>query len=348
MGKKNYEVKYRKLAKIVNTMLLCSHIYLIIMFEVLQIRFMVAVNVLSLLVYMINYYWIGRNLHVFFGNAYAEILLHMILAYLSVGWNGGFQIYAFALILTIYYCDYLGQKIKKPSLYPRTISIIVAMLYVALYFISYYIKPLYDLKNEQAAKLFFTVNAFFVLAYMIFFMENYKKIVTGTEQQLKEAARLDELTRMENRRSMQERFDKLFDSIGPDETVSVAILDIDDFKRVNDTYGHGAGDMILYEVAARIHEAESGQIHTCRWGGEEFLILSVGKTAYPVLVTALRKILSEVRSDRHYHEGARITVTVSAGAAQWKNGEKIEHTISRADACLYRAKKNGKDRMEIS
>ena len=166
MGKKNYEVKYRKLAKIVNTMLLCSHIYLIIMFGVLQIRFMVAVNVLSLLVYMINYYWIGRNLHVFFGNAYAEILLHMILAYLSVGWNGGFQIYAFALILTIYYCDYLGQKIKKPSLYPRTISIIVAMLYVALYFISYYIKPLYDLKNEQAAKLFFTVNAFFVLAYM--------------------------------------------------------------------------------------------------------------------------------------------------------------------------------------
>ena len=124
MTTNNNGEKYWKLAKIVNTMLLCSHIYLIIMFFMFQVRLMVFVNIVSILVYLINYFWIKRNLHVFFGNAYIEILLHMILAYLCVGWNSGFQIYTFALILTVYYCDYLGQKIKKPSLHPRTVSIL--------------------------------------------------------------------------------------------------------------------------------------------------------------------------------------------------------------------------------
>ena len=348
MTTNNNGEKYWKLAKIVNTMLLCSHIYLIIMFFMFQVRLMVFVNIVSILVYLFNYYWIKRNLHVFFGNAYIEILLHMILAYLCVGWNSGFQIYTFALILTVYYCDYLGQKIKKPSLHPRTVSILAGVLYLAFYFIRSHAEPFYDITKWHAGKIFFVINATFVLVYIIFFMENYRKIVTGTEKQLEEAARRDELTQMENRRSMQERFDRLPEIAGTDAEVGIAILDIDDFKKVNDTYGHDAGDMILHEVAQRILAAETEEIHTCRWGGEEFLILAVGKMAYPSLVNALQKILGEVRADRHDYHETDIMVTISAGAAKHKPGEKIEHTISRADDCLYQAKENGKDRMEVS
>ena len=70
MTTNNNGEKYWKLAKIVNTMLLCSHIYLIIMFFMFQVRLMVFVNIVSILVYLINYFWIKRNLHVFFGNVH--------------------------------------------------------------------------------------------------------------------------------------------------------------------------------------------------------------------------------------------------------------------------------------
>lgn len=348
MAAKNKGETYWKLANIVNAMLLCSHICLLVLFAIFQVHLMVIVNILSILAYVMNFYWIKRNLHVFFGIAYVEIMLHMILAFLCVGWNCGFQLYTFALILTVYYCDYIGQKINKPPLYPRTVSIIAAVVYLAFYYIAACFDPIYDVSKWNAGRIFFTGNTLFVLVYIIFFMENYKKIVTGTEKQLEEAAGRDELTRMENRRSMQERFDGLPDSMRPDGEVGIAILDIDDFKQVNDTYGHDAGDMILHDVAAKIRSVESDQIHTCRWGGEEFLILSVGKMAYPELVNALQKIIGDVRADRHDYHGVCIKVTISAGTAKRKLGEKIEHTISRADNCLYQAKENGKDRMEVS
>lgn len=340
------ELEFQKLIKLANQangMLLGSHIYLLVMFAVMHVDFMVWVNVVSILVYLVNFYLIRRNMNLFFGNTYVEILLHMTLAILAVGWDSGFQIYAFALMLTIYYCDYIGKKIGTPSLHPRVVSIAVAVLYVLLYVESHYFSAFYTLKNPKSYQSFYIVNAIFVLVFIIIYVENFEALVLQTEERLTEAAEKDELTMLDNRRSMQERLNQLLNEKDKKGEIAVAILDIDDFKLVNDTYGHSVGDMILKEVALRMKEKESKAIRVCRWGGEEFLVLAVGDAAYQNLIVVICDLLEKIRGDKYYYGKKCIQITISAGVSQWENEEKIEHTISRADACLYEAKAGGKD-----
>lgn len=340
------ESDYKKLIKLANnanTMLLICHVFLLAMFMVMHIYLMVAVNIVSLLIYAMNYVWSRKNLNVYFASAYVEILLHMILAIISVGWDCGFQMYVFAMIPIIYYEDYVFKKRTIPSIHPRIISFVVAVLYVGMYLVSHCFPALYQLERPEAYRLFYVANAIFVLVFIIVYVENFEHVVWQSELGLMKAAENDELTMMSNRRSMQKKLDELMQEEKPNPEIAVAILDIDDFKLVNDTYGHNAGDLILKGVAMRIKEAESELICTCRWGGEEFLMLSVGEGSAQQLVQAIAKTLENIRQDQHDYKGNSIRVTISAGVARWKQSEKIEHTISRADQCLYQAKTNGKN-----
>lgn len=92
-----------------------------------------------------------------------------------------------------------------------------------------------------------------------------------------EAAEKDELTGMSNRRNMQTSLNELFYRKDQVEEISIAILDIDDFKHVNDIYGHNAGDFILKGVAQKIYGKESESIHTCRWGGRRISDVVCGR-----------------------------------------------------------------------
>lgn len=345
--KNTTETDYLKLIKMANqanTMLVCCHIYILLMFAIAHIWLMVGVNVISLAIYLANYYWSGKNLRVYFVSAYTEILVHMIIAVLLVGWDCGFQIYVFALVLIIYFGDYIFRKQndKKITLHPRIISVFVIVLYPFLYLESHYIDPFYTIQNAEFKYVFFIVNSLFVLIFFVVYVDFFIKIVLQTEKRLGDAASKDELTRMNNRRSMQDMMKHLMES-GEDLEIAVAILDIDDFKQVNDTYGHNAGDLVLQKVAGHILEKETDQVISCRWGGEEFLILSKGESAYRNLVSMIREILTAVEQDTYCYKEFHIKVTMSAGVSPWRRKERIEHAISRADKCLYQAKENGKN-----
>lgn len=335
--------KLIKLSRMANMMLLCSHVYLLIMFSVMHIVWMIGANLISIVVYALNFFWPPSKLKSMFICVYVEILLHMILAIGVVGWSCGFQLYSFALILTIYYGDYICVKLNGKRMYPRRISIGVAVLYVLLYLASHWVEPLCPLDNPNMYPLLYLVNALFVIVFFIIYVENFECIVLQTETRLAEAAEKDELTGMSNRRNMQTSLNELFYRKDQVKEISIAILDIDDFKHVNDIYGHNAGDFILKGVAQKIYGKESESIHTCRWGGEEFLMLSVGEKAYENLSAAIQKVLEEVRNEKYQYEDNCIGVTVSAGVSKWSGKEKFEHTISRADGYLYEAKERGKD-----
>lgn len=335
---------YQKLAYMANIMLLSIHIGLLMIFAILRVYPMVYLNVISIAVYIINFYWAKNNLKIFFYVGYLEILVHMVVATLIIGWKFGFQLYGFALILCIYYADYLSKKIWGQPMHTRVTSITVICLYLFLYIISFFVPPFYTLENMPVSILVFTLNVIFVFVFLTIYMENYRALVEQTEQRLMEAAEKDALTKMHNRGNMQERLRYILDQKSERSEIAIAILDIDDFKKVNDTYGHNAGDLILFEVAARIMEVETEQVCTCRWGGEEFLILSTGENAYQRLVGIVNELVRIIRTDRHVYQNQEINVTISAGIAVWENEEKIEHTISRADECLYDAKRAGKNR----
>lgn len=128
-------------------------------------------------------------------------------------------------------------------------------------------------------------------------------------------------------------------SAGDKAPLSVLMVDIDDFKSINDRFGHQAGDEVLVEVAQRLRDSVRRTDAVARWGGEEFVIL-LHDCALDDAVARAEKIRRQI-SDTVF---ARVgTVTASIGAAQLTDGEDVAALLSRADTALYQAKRSGRN-----
>lgn len=164
---------------------------------------------------------------------------------------------------------------------------------------------------------------------------------------LRERLFLDPLTRTLNRAAVLERFHaELSECERYGNDFWLMMFDLDHFKRVNDTWGHLAGDRVLAEVAARVRDALRGADVLGRYGGEEFLILLPETRA----VTGF-KVAERLRAGIEAHtiefEGHRIPVTVSIGMTGYQHGDSAESMIDRADVAMYRAKGQGRNRAEF-
>ena len=126
--------------------------------------------------------------------------------------------------------------------------------------------------------------------------------------------------------------------------LTIAIVDIDHFKSVNDSHGHAAGDRVLAAVAGSLREQLRAEDQLGRLGGEEFLALlpDAGASA---AAAAAEKLRAEVAALRVEHDGLDMGVTISIGWAAWE-GESAEELMRRADEALYDAKRSGRDRVE--
>jgi two-component system, cell cycle response regulator len=179
--------------------------------------------------------------------------------------------------------------------------------------------------------------------------------ITGLQRQLVEArealrvlALFDALTGLVNRPAV---LDTLWRELARAERagtpLSVVIVDIDHFKRVNDTRGHGGGDVVLREVARRMSSAVRPQDAIGRYGGEEFLLVLPGCDALGAAVVAER-LRAAVAATPIPLEGGAIEVTCSFGVAAATRGIQSGPLIELADAALYAAKRGGRDRVEVA
>lgn len=163
-------------------------------------------------------------------------------------------------------------------------------------------------------------------------------------QQVKALAVRDELTQLPNRRNMHELLQKVSDRSAQ---ASVAMIDIDHFKRINDQHGHAMGDEVLRRFAEVGASALRGSDHLARWGGEEFLLL-MPDTDPAAARAALQRLRGLVAQAPMGPAQAPLHVTFSAGLAQLAPGESVEQCIARADRAMYRAKQSGRDRVEFN
>lgn len=169
-----------------------------------------------------------------------------------------------------------------------------------------------------------------------------------TEQQrvqLETLASRDPLTGIANRRAMERELHIAAEAFRRHRIpVGLAVLDLDHFKRVNDEHGHEAGDHVLVEFAKLVHSRCRAGDRFFRYGGEEFVLLLPGTDA-----AALHRLTSELREA--VAEGLRaqgMPVTVSIGAAVLHAGEDNAHWLVRADAAMYEAKHQGRNRAVIA
>ncbi|WOT03925.1 diguanylate cyclase [Shewanella youngdeokensis] len=163
-----------------------------------------------------------------------------------------------------------------------------------------------------------------------------------------EQANLDYLTNVFNRRYFFNLYEqKLPSRVESQGELSLGLLDIDYFKKVNDTYGHDVGDEVLVEFAARLTQSFGQRFCVARFGGEEFVVafkgLNIEKT-----FTLLDCFRTQLESTPIITSNGKVTITVSTGLATYRSSETIDNMLRRADLALYNAKASGRNTVCIA
>lgn len=162
------------------------------------------------------------------------------------------------------------------------------------------------------------------------------------------ATRIDPMTGLANRRDIMEKIEREFSrSQRHMRTFSVMLVDLDNFKQVNETYGYNDGDDVLVEVARVLMGCVRNEDVCARWGGEEFLFL-LTETAIDGAMTLARKVLESISMTEFKANRPGIRITTSIGLCEYLTGQSIYDCIARADQALRQAKRGGKNRFVVA
>jgi diguanylate cyclase (GGDEF)-like protein len=170
----------------------------------------------------------------------------------------------------------------------------------------------------------------------------------NAEEMLERAATSDPLTGLLNRRAMMEQLKYQEVRYQRNRNPFVILLvDLDHFKAVNDTYGHDAGDKVLVEATEHLRKSTRSQDVVSRWGGEEFLIL-LPETSMEGGAVSAEKVRKHIEDQKFMIGEQVVQLTLSVGVAEYRAEMTLNECIKSADAALYRAKRHGRNRVEVS
>jgi diguanylate cyclase len=163
-------------------------------------------------------------------------------------------------------------------------------------------------------------------------------------RKLSDEVATDALTQVANRRGLMQQFEVEQARLARDgSALAVALLDIDNFKRLNDSLGHNVGDQALVALATQVRASLRPVDVLARFGGEEFVVL-LPATPVGEAQQALTRLQRSLTAALFLHEGKEVLVTFSAGVTDYRVGETLEDALERADEALYEAKRTGKNR----
>lgn len=160
----------------------------------------------------------------------------------------------------------------------------------------------------------------------------------------REAGRIIEKLQRRHERTQSPEPERRFTEPGTSEGMTLVLVDLDHFKKLNDTHGHLAGDEALQAVARALKEHLRPSDIVARWGGEEFVVVLTSYNPAARLAVA-EKIRKTVEAAQVEHGGSRIPVTASIGIAKWHPGESLQDMFQAADGALYHAKETGRNRI---
>ena len=329
----------KKVTFVVNTAILLIVLGLAAFFALCGATFLLWFSIPTAMVYLIGYVLIYYDKL----TAYARIVyfwlpLYMCITTICLGYEYGFHLYCFSVILTAYVSDYIGYKLKMKRISAPRISLMTGILYLLATGYVAYFGAIYDCDQKYAA-VFWLVNAVSVLGFLIFYTDFLIKSIIASEEKLIEAAHVDRLTHLYNRHYMITRLEEI---PADGSQRFLAMSDIDNFKKINDTYGHNGGDEVLKAISGKM-QAVCQDCEIARWGGEEFLILS-DKPLHEAL-SMLERLRSNIECEPVSFDGQEIHVTITIGIAAREPEQTIDAWVQSADNKLYFGKNHGKNRV---
>ena len=257
----------------------------------------------------------------------------------------GFQHYLIAVNVLIS----VSARLKRSW----TLAIIFSMLSIYIFIISFfgYKGAIYEIPAIHKV-IFNEVNMLLAFTILAISFYRYHLVLNAVESELKRyhgqavhLAKTDALTDLPNRRNIEDELEILMYCAENEDTnygVSVALGDIDDFKNINDTYGHQFGDAVLKELAGRFKNLTRTNDFVGRWGGEEFIFILNDTTPGQAFKTMERLRIESTRAPIESN-GESVQVTISFGVSCCRKSDTKKMLFKRVDELLYKAKQAGKD-----
>ena len=295
------------------------------------------------------------------------ICLLMIVTIGIIGWTTkSVQIPAVLIILLLvwfefpylYYCYgdasivYLILGVVGLAIFfPRNVVIIsfaVTLLEYLVIMLNSFERPSVWRNMEEAGKIGTTLGSFVIVGVSVFAMifellrsyEEQRKQLLSLSEDLNFAANHDPLTRLYNRRYLVNQVNEWI--CKPEKSFWIVLMDVDDFKAVNDTYGHGYGDDVLREAGRLMLEEMMGKGIAARFGGEEFMLVFEQDDREQVL-HSFRDIQEGLR--RYSQNTRQMDITISGGMERYEADKQLDLLFTSVDRKLYTAKNNGKNRI---
>ena len=321
---------------------LLIHSLMLLLFWHYSVWPMFVFNIFSVFLYILMPLLILKGQYsAFVQITHLEVVAHMTLAVYYVGWDSGFQIAMMGFNIFLAYAEYTATSLRIKKVHSLILCLISMFMYIGIAVVDHHHTPQYLMPAEVAYRLRLGWSAA-VFIITIFFLQLFAYMASEMQRQLSEEALHDKLTGLHNRLYMNDRLERIDRSEGG----WLAIADIDDFKRVNDLYGHNCGDYVLKTVASIIQTLEP-EAEVCRWGGEEFLLAGKAGSAPDAVFRCLDDMRRRVGDHKFEYEGNILHMTVTVGAAEARPDESAEEWVNRADMKLYEGKSSGKNKVVI-
>lgn len=337
LKKITYETIVSKAANLFTFFMIAASVILFFIFNHLKTNILTIFIGLNIFVCLFCFYFIKKKMFYEWTGALYGVCLDMMTAgTICMGFGYGFAMYSIPIIAVSFYIYYIAKKAKIRPINPNMLS----CLSIGTFFISitqsYINGPIYTI-NEQVQMRFLLFNSISVFTILIIFIKLFMLAIKNNETQLSELALKDKLTGLYNRHYLLSYIESIDNQKLADYWL--AMLDIDDFKKINDQYGHDCGDQVLKQIADIINKF-CCNCTVCRWGGEEFIILGSKDNSD---IKILSELKNRIAQNKIQYDNNMLNITATIGAQNYKKFDNVDIWISEADKKLYRGKNNGKN-----
>ncbi|WP_183041121.1 GGDEF domain-containing protein [Salipaludibacillus neizhouensis] len=330
--------EYNKLASLdfnkIITGVIISHGIWACTFIYLNIPILVWSSIITIAIQVINFRLVkNQYFQLYFLAIFLPTITAVIIATITIGWGAGFHYYI--LIFPLFVSFVSKGLIKYFIIFSSTIA------YIILY---YLVAKNTDIVPLYVFETFHILNFIGLLVFTVFTTSLYQRTNISMLHKLQGMAMIDPLTGIYNRRTM---YVFLNNAVKENRAGYVLLVDIDDFKEINDKYGHDCGDAALIFCSEIFKKMITGQGIVARWGGEEFLFLIYSDREEIAEQIAYNIKEAMEREGAFSYEKCEITLSITGGLAKIDDSSDIEETIKAADKALYIGKNSGKNQIVI-
>ena len=339
IDKKQHYKTIEKTCYTANIIYLFIHVFYLILFIIAKLDVLIYVDAAVILIYLLFFILLKKKKYYIYalicGN---EFFAFVAVTTVMLGFNTGFHFYLIGLCIVSFFTSYFSKvRNIKGSIFWVGLSLII---YLTLYFVTQFNTPYYAIDKWLEITLFST-HAIIVFVFIASYMVVFLKYAFSLEQRITGESRTDELTQISNRYGLYDYIDQIDNK----SSLIFALFDIDDFKNVNDTYGHETGDYVLKRVA-EIATTELEDAFVCRYGGEEFVVV-INDDGNNSFYDKLENFRKRVEKETFDFNSKKINITITIGAVKYKDGASLEKIVSLADEKMYAGKNSGKNKTVI-